>query len=136
MKQYLTMVIVAASVLMMFLTPAPAFAHETNPCAKDFKEVCSDVKPGGGRLARCYEERKDKMSPACQAWAERVKAHGAVLKEACAKELDSWCNFEKGDPYETLDCLRSNYISLSHECLEKFNEFKNRYPKPNPDRSQ
>jgi hypothetical protein len=103
---------------------------ETNPCTKDFKQYCSDVTPGGGRLVRCYEERKDKMSAECRAWAEGAKANAAIAREACAKEIDLLCGFHKGDPFGMLDCLQGNYINLSPECAAKLNEFKWRYPKP------
>jgi hypothetical protein len=81
-------------------------------------------------MVKCYEERKEKMSPACRAWAERAKTSGAILKEKCSKELDSYCNSEKGDPFATLDCLQSNYINLNFDCRVLLNEFKNMYPKP------
>lgn len=128
--------VIVLFVATMVSAGLPAFAQEINPCARDFKEVCSDITPGGGRWMRCYEERKDKMSPSCRSWVEQFKSSALSVKEVCAKELDSWCNFEKGDPYAMLECLRSNFTSLSQACREKFNWFKDRYPKPNPDRTQ
>ena len=81
-------------------------------------------------MVRCYEERKEKMSPECRAWAENVKTNADFLKKACSKEIDARCNFEKGDPFEMLDCLQGNYIDLSPECTSALNKFKARYPKP------
>ena len=119
-----------AAVLMLLTAALPGFAQEASPCAKDFKQYCSDVTPGGGRLVRCYEQNKDKMSAGCKAWAERVKANSASLKEACSKEIDLGCNSEKGDPLGMLDCLQGNYINLSPECVAALNQFKWRYPVP------
>ena len=130
---FLLCAVIIASVMML---SSPAFAQETNPCAADFKQYCADVTPGGGRLVRCYEERKDKMSPACVAWAALAKSTAASAKTACAKEIDAGCNTEKGDPFALVDCLQGNYVNLSMECRNKLNEFKYRYPKPNPDRTQ
>ena len=122
--------ILAAAVLMVFPAAMTAYAQEYRPCADDFKQYCSAVTPGGGRLVRCYEENKNKMSANCIGWAEGVKSNAAALKDACAKELDARCNSEKGDLFESLDCLQSNYIDLSMGCREKLNAFKGRYPKP------
>ena len=90
----------AVVVIMTFVAALPAFAQSSSstPCANDIKEYCGEVSPGGGRLLRCYEEKKDKMSSACRAWAEHAKANGAIVKAACSKTLDGRCNFEKGDP--------------------------------------
>ena len=121
---------VAAVVLMVLPAVMPANALELGPCTDDFKQYCGDVMPGGGRLARCYEERKARMSADCVGWAEALKANASALRAACAKEQDARCNSEKGDLFESLDCLQSNYIDLSMNCRVKLNEFKGRYPKP------
>ncbi len=119
-----------AAALILLAAALPAFAQEINPCAKDFKQYCSHVTPGGGRLVQCYEQYKDKMSAPCKDWAERVKANAGVLKEACSKEIDAGCNSEKGDPLGMLNCLQGNYINLSPECVAALNQFKWRYPVP------
>ena len=120
----------AGAVVMMLIAAMPALSQSASPCAKDIKEYCGSESPGGGRLLRCYEEKKDKMSGGCRAWAEGAKENAAVLKGLCSKTIDARCNFEKGDPLEMLECLQSNYIELTRECAEKLNEFKGRYPKP------
>jgi hypothetical protein len=123
------MTITMAAIFMALVTALPAFALELNPCTDDIKQFCGDVTPGGGRLLRCYEDRKDKMSMDCQVWVERLKSNASMLKSACSKEIDSFCNSEKGDPLEMLDCLQGNYLKLSPKCVDKLNEFKYRYPK-------
>jgi hypothetical protein len=117
-------------VMMMLVSALPAFAQSTSPCAADIKEYCGRESPGGGRLLRCYEEHKDKMSAGCRAWAENAKTHATVVKEACSKTIDARCNFEKGDPLAMLECLQSNYIELEVPCREKLNLFKGMYPMP------
>jgi len=126
----LTVMAVAIATGMLLAAMQPASAQMASPCASDFKQYCSGISPGGGRLVRCYEEKKDKFSPACVGWAELAKANAASVKAACTKEINSACNFEKGDPFEMLDCLQSNYVDLSMECRTKLNEFKGQYPKP------
>ena len=125
-----SMIIVMTAVLMLFSVALPVFAQQTSPCAKDFAQYCSHITPGGGRLVRCYEENKDKMSAACKAWAEGAKANANSLREACSKEIDARCNIEKGDPLGMLNCLQGNYIGLSSECVAALNKFKWLYPQP------
>ena len=121
--------VLAAAVVTIFLPALPTAAQTKHPCSKDFEQHCSHVSPGGGRLLSCYKERKDKMSAACQAWAERLLANAAVLKEGCSKDIDSYCNFEKGDPLEMLGCLQGKYLNLTPECNEALSTFRWRYPK-------
>ncbi len=122
--------IAAAAFLVTLLSAMSASAQELNPCIDDFKQYCGSVEPGGGRLLRCYEENKGKMSADCVGWAEVVKSSAASLKNACSDTIEARCNSEKGDPFRMLDCLQSNYIDLSMKCRVKLNEFKGRYPKP------
>jgi hypothetical protein len=118
-------------ILMIIMATLPVFAQTiTTPCTSDIKQFCGDVTPGGGRLVRCYQQNKDKMSAACQVYADGAIANAEYLKKACTKEIDARCNFEKGDPLEMLDCLQGNYIDLSGECRDSLNQFKGRYRKP------
>jgi len=120
----------AVFLLLIAAQPSSAQSSSTSPCTKDIKEYCGTETPGGGRLLRCYEEKKDKMSSGCRAWAELAKQNAANVKDLCAKTIDARCNIEKGDPLAMLECLQSNYVDLTRECAEKLNEFKGRYPKP------
>jgi len=36
-------------------------------CAADFRTVCSGTKPGGGKIIRCLNDNRDKLSEACKA---------------------------------------------------------------------
>jgi hypothetical protein len=126
----LVLVTGSMAVMMLLVSAPPAFAQSTSPCAADIKEYCGRESPGGGRLLRCYEEQKDKMSPGCRAWAENAKTHAAVVRDTCSKFIDARCNFEKGDPLAVLECLQSNYSDLEVPCREKINQFKGMYPMP------
>jgi hypothetical protein len=116
---------------MIVMASLPAFAQTiTTPCTNDRKQFCGDVTPGGGRLVACYKQNRDKMSIACQVYADGAIANAEYLKKACSKEIDARCNSEKGDPLEMLDCLQGNYIDLSGDCRDSLNQFKGRYRMP------
>jgi len=121
---------VILSVFLLLLTALPTLALEDRPCAEDMAKFCSGITPGGGRLVKCYQENRMKMSPQCVAWADYLIKNAQDLRDACSKEIDSKCSSEKGDPLEMLDCLQSNYIDLSPKCVKKLNEFKYSYPMP------
>ena len=58
-------------VLGTFATVAAAKDQGPNPavreaCTADFKTLCSDVQPGGGRVVACLKQNADKLSPGCR----------------------------------------------------------------------
>ena len=120
-----------AVVVTMLMAALPASAQLTStPCTDDFAKHCSSVTPGGGRLVRCYEEKKNLMSPGCVAYAEAAKTNAAVLTKACEQEISWGCTSERGDPFGMLQCLQGQYVRLSPGCVQKLNEFKSRFPQP------
>jgi len=42
-------------------------------CRDDAQKLCSEVKPGGGRIARCLRSHKSELSQACTAAVEQAK---------------------------------------------------------------
>ena len=43
-------------------------------CGPEIKQLCADVKPGGGRIVQCVEAKKDQLSESCSAALQKAKA--------------------------------------------------------------
>ncbi len=93
-----------------------------NPCKDDAAKLCSGVEKGGGKIWRCLNEKKSKVSKDCRVQldkaADMMKKHGAKIKEACgsdAKKLCSKAPREKGGVFK---CLKQNESKLSSSCKE------------------
>ena len=64
--------LLAGLVVSIFMLDASADVRSA--CAEDFKALCPNVKPGGGRVKSCIKEHKDQLSTACKsALAEKAK---------------------------------------------------------------
>jgi len=54
--------------------------HEA--CKGDAEKLCKDVKPGGGRIARCLKEHQQQVSPGCKnAMQEAKSKHDETKKK-------------------------------------------------------
>jgi hypothetical protein len=42
-------------------------------CAEDTQKFCQDVKPGGGRIARCLQQNEKELSSECQESLAMIK---------------------------------------------------------------
>jgi hypothetical protein len=55
--------------------PAPGEPNVRAACAADFKKLCSDVQPGGGRIRQCIAAHKDELSQGCRDALAQARAH-------------------------------------------------------------
>jgi Cysteine rich repeat len=60
----ISMVFAVGLVAGVFMQSATADVRSA--CAEDVKTLCPNMKPGGGRVAACLKENKDKVSSACK----------------------------------------------------------------------
>lgn len=62
------------------LAAVPALAQQgrgkqvREACQADYKALCSDVQPGGGRVLKCFEEHREQVSKECRAALEQARA--------------------------------------------------------------
>jgi hypothetical protein len=55
----------------------PAVQEAVSTCNSDRSRLCSSVMPGGGRIVRCLVEKRESVSPPCQ--AAILKARDALV---------------------------------------------------------
>jgi hypothetical protein len=100
----------------------PAGAQTKNPCAEDAAKLCKDVKPGGGRLAKCLKEHEKDLSPQCKESMEAARAKAKEAHEACTDDIQKLCKDVKPGAGRIVKCLRENEKQLSPECREKLTQ--------------
>ena len=64
--------------------PAPAAGQVLKEaCKGDYKALCSNVQPGGGRIVTCLKQQADKLSPGCK---QALTAAQSAKQAAGAKQ--------------------------------------------------
>lgn len=76
-------------------------------CRSDARSLCSQVGPGGGRIAGCLKEHESQLSEACRA--------ALPTMQRCAAEVQELCG-SAGDRRARRACLRDQAAKLSPEC--------------------
>lgn len=104
---------------MVAMNGAPADAQAKNPCANDTAKFCKDVKPGGGRLAKCLKQHEKQLSPECKAHYEKAKTRVKEAHDACADDVQKLCSDVKPGEGRIVKCLKDNSKSVSPECRDK-----------------
>lgn len=97
-----------------------------SPCKADFERLCSDVKPGQGRIHSCLMQHKDEISSECKAFleakAEEVRDKFEKLADTCKGDAERFCkNVEPGEG-RILRCLFIHKDSLSPECKSSISQ--------------
>jgi hypothetical protein len=101
---------------------AAAREREAQPrvCHDDIQKYCGQVKPGGGRLARCMKENDKSLSPACKAEMEKKHKQATEkreeLHEACKADADKFCKDKLDGRGGAMRCLHAHDKELSEAC--------------------
>ncbi len=97
---------------VMAQTAGPA----TRPCADDAAKFCKDVKPGGGRMARCLKEHENELSPACKEHVAAVKQRAKEVRAACEDDVMQFCKDVQPGQGRIAQCLKQHENELSVDC--------------------
>lgn len=96
---------------------------EANVCAQDSKKFCAGIEPGKGQLAKCLEDYKAQLSPACAKELQEFKAKTGS-KNPCFEDLAEFCADVPTDPRKLEYCLLKNENRLSARCSTDFKKKK------------
>ena len=90
------------------------------PCAADAKKFCGDVKPGGGRVAKCMKGHEAELSPTCQAEMKRAEERIEQMKEEYNADAKKFCKGIRPGGGRILACLKSHQSELAPACAAEF----------------
>lgn len=116
----------AVAVLCAGLLAVSDVPAAQGPCADDAAKYCKDVKPGGGRLAKCLKDNEKQLSPACRASIEESKKKVQEAHQACSDDVQKYCKDVKPGQGRIVKCLKEHDKDLSPECKAKLTEPKKR----------
>lgn len=109
--------IVVCTLVLGFASFAQAEGH--GPCAKDRETLCAGIEPGGGAIAKCMKENKDKLSAECKAHVEAMKGQHKEVKEACHDDVEKFCADVKPGKGRIMKCMKEHKEELSAACKEE-----------------
>lgn len=107
---------------MVLLSPASGLGEEPagepgeEPCAADVEKFCSQVRPGGGRVAACLQAHEAELTGACKQEFAAAREKAEAVKNACKADAGKFCKGVKPGKGRILACLKSHHAELSQEC--------------------
>jgi Cysteine rich repeat len=118
MRALIHALLLAAALMPFGLRPASAQAADVlyelmANCRPDVAEFCSDVEPGGGRVAACLYSRIHDLSPRCH----RAMRDGIAMR-ACGGDVARYCRDIPPGDGRIAFCLRDFREDLSPRCLD------------------
>ena len=113
-------VLVAAVFCMSLWFGVDAYAQRGGACAEDIVKFCKDVKPGGGRIAKCLKDHENELSGTCKDEIAQVQKRFKETAEACHDDVLKFCKDVEPGGGRIAKCLRDHQSELSQECQEKW----------------
>jgi hypothetical protein len=95
-------------------------------CQPDINKFCSDVTPGGGRIADCLSAREDKLSTDCRTAradaesniSQRLQKAEVSFRNACGSDVQRLCANVRAGEGRILNCLNQNKDHVSTGCKD------------------
>ena len=85
-------------------------------CGEDIEQFCSDVTPGGGRMASCMDAYSDQLSRSCSfalsRAADRIQQAVEHFADTCMSAVQQQC----GNADNMRQCLQQKNASLPRSC--------------------
>ena len=88
-------------------------------CQRDADRLCSEVKPGKGRVLACLLRQQDDLSSSCRAETDRYQAAAEKVSDvraACKADVERLCGPGPHDAGSVVDCLQANRAERSEGC--------------------
>jgi hypothetical protein len=117
---------VLAGVLCLTVASGVSAEERDKPCAEDAAKFCKGMQPGEERMARCFKEHADELSPACKENIGKMKEEFKEFAEACKEDKEKLCKDTKPGGGRVLQCLKQHEGELSAACKEKMEQPRGR----------
>ena len=121
-KRFLT-VTVALIATPLAAQTAPANEGLGKPCAEDAAKLCPGVKPGGGRIARCLQDKADQVSAPCKARMDQAKE----VAQACLADAEKFCSDIPPGAGRVAICVQQHEAELSQPCRAHLQQVRARF---------
>lgn len=103
------------------------------PCAKDRETLCGNIEHGDGRVMKCMDENKDKLSAECKEHREKMsekrKEVQKELKEACHDDVEKFCDDVEQGQGRIMKCMKDYKDELSSGCKQEVESIKAKHKK-------
>jgi hypothetical protein len=83
-------------------------------CAADIKQLCTEVKPGEGRLKACIKEHFGQLSASCQT----MLLSNVTITKSCKADADQKCSDIKPGGGRIQACMKEHFTELAEPCKD------------------
>jgi hypothetical protein len=90
-------------------------------CGSDIARQCSGTVPGGGRIAQCLMDARDKLSPDCRRFVREAMSAQTTLF-ACAADAHQHCGSTQPGGGRVVSCLNEKRAAISRDCARALDE--------------
>jgi hypothetical protein len=102
--------------MILLVISAQAQAVDPMPCEQDVARYCKSIVPGAGRVGKCLNENKLKVSGDCERYALALREQRKKLKTECYGDILANCKDILPGQGRVLSCLQSHKENISRAC--------------------